>query len=363
MMISTREEEGNEHVQNANSAFAYRPNEASYSEPIITNSGLLLTHRRPAPVSASSQSASIAREQPISPSYSHSHRGTIESPQNHAYAFNDRGGGSPSNNRYRNNTNNTTPYYRDPSSPQSNSNPPWQTFSVVQDMRRENRMLRNVRLAVIGLTCMFLFVGFGLIHRHHSNELDRVNNNNSASTNLQQPDRTDSKTIISSQTKSHAESESNTSNNISTPLFQSSEHTPTLTKNNIHQDIAEDVPITRLRPLPVHMQPLGNNDVTEIQMPKEELYSPHHEHHRKMKNVKKVDSSNFHFPHLDWNTNNNVKNRQEEKRHEKEKHDKMNVVGHLREEFEEWIKEHSKSYHSEKEKEKRFKIWSDNHHR
>lgn len=35
----------------------------------------------------------------------------------------------------------------------------------------------------------------------------------------------------------------------------------------------------------------------------------------------------------------------------------------LRHKFEEWVLEHKKSYHSEEEKEKRFSIWADNHHR
>ena len=35
----------------------------------------------------------------------------------------------------------------------------------------------------------------------------------------------------------------------------------------------------------------------------------------------------------------------------------------LRQEFEEWVQTHSKMYHSEDEKEHRFKVWHDNHHR
>ena len=39
------------------------------------------------------------------------------------------------------------------------------------------------------------------------------------------------------------------------------------------------------------------------------------------------------------------------------------TVEYLRQEFEAWIEEHGKSYHSNEEKESRFHIWSANHHR
>jgi hypothetical protein len=39
------------------------------------------------------------------------------------------------------------------------------------------------------------------------------------------------------------------------------------------------------------------------------------------------------------------------------------ILRDIRHEFEEWVIEHNKSYHTEEEKEKRFYIWVDNHHR
>eukprot|EP00536_Pseudo-nitzschia_multiseries_P008600 jgi/Psemu1/198479/e_gw1.220.24.1 len=38
-------------------------------------------------------------------------------------------------------------------------------------------------------------------------------------------------------------------------------------------------------------------------------------------------------------------------------------LSNLRQEFEDWVRHHSKSYHSVEEKEQRFHIWSQNHHR
>jgi hypothetical protein len=46
--------------------------------------------------------------------------------------------------------------------------------------------------------------------------------------------------------------------------------------------------------------------------------------------------------------------------HQEEHH---SVLDGLRQEFEAWIMKHQKSYHSEQEKEHRFHIWSNNHHR
>lgn len=39
------------------------------------------------------------------------------------------------------------------------------------------------------------------------------------------------------------------------------------------------------------------------------------------------------------------------------------IVEDLREDFEAWVGRHNKNYHSEDEKQKRFHIWSENHHR
>ena len=47
-------------------------------------------------------------------------------------------------------------------------------------------------------------------------------------------------------------------------------------------------------------------------------------------------------------------------------HDQYNSRRHLmdlRDEFESWIVQHGKTYHSDEEKERRFNIWSDNHHK
>ena len=48
---------------------------------------------------------------------------------------------------------------------------------------------------------------------------------------------------------------------------------------------------------------------------------------------------------------------------DEEPHDIRRSLRALRQEFEEWVQTHSKIYHSEDEKEHRFKVWHDNHHR
>ena len=44
-------------------------------------------------------------------------------------------------------------------------------------------------------------------------------------------------------------------------------------------------------------------------------------------------------------------------------HGVRRVLLELRQEFEDWVVHHKKQYHSEEEKERRFQVWSDNHHR
>ena len=48
---------------------------------------------------------------------------------------------------------------------------------------------------------------------------------------------------------------------------------------------------------------------------------------------------------------------------EQHEHGIRQSLRELRQEFEEWVEKHNKVYHSEDEKERRFQIWHDNHHK
>ena len=65
------------------------------------------------------------------------------------------------------------------------------------------------------------------------------------------------------------------------------------------------------------------------------------------------------FPH----GHDNKKHRGNKRHSHQQQHGVRRVVSDLRDEFEAWVKQHGKTYHSHNEKEHRFHIWSDNHHK
>jgi len=113
-----------------------------------------------------------------------------------------------------------------------------------------------------------------------------------------------------------------------------------------------------LVPLPDHSQ--TSKGQLYIHQHQQEQVIAHQIHHQQQQVM--VDQNQHHQHHPQQRFHYPLQSMQHH-HHQQQEHGAQRVLKELRQEFDDWVTHHGKKYHSAEEKEHRFRIWTDNHHR